>query len=159
MRYLAMLIILAVSLALAGCGQEESKPAAPQSATPAPKPAEKAQVVKRAEQVAQVAEQAQEKIAQVQQQAQAVVQTARSALSSGQAVYNKSCISCHKLGIAGAPKTGEKAVWAPLAANGIDQLAQNAINGKGKMPAKGGNADLTDDQVRSAVEYMLEQSK
>lgn len=155
MRLLTILIVLVASLALLGCSQEEK------TAT-APLPAEKPKVMQQTqEKVEQVAEQAQEKVAQVGEQAKAVVEKAENALSSvsGEAVYTKACLSCHKLGIAGAPKTGDKAAWTPLVASGIEQLHNNAINGKGKMPAKGGNATLSDDEVRAAVEYMVEQSK
>ena len=58
---------------------------------------------------------------------------------------------------AGAPKVGEKAVWAPRIAQGKDALYEHAIKGKGVMPAKGGNPALTDDQVKATVDWMLEQ--
>jgi cytochrome c5 len=76
----------------------------------------------------------------------------------GKAVYEKSCAVCHKAGIAGAPKTGDKAAWAPLNAKGVDELTAVAISGKGAMPAKGGNASLSDDEVRAAVQYMVDES-
>ncbi len=77
----------------------------------------------------------------------------------GQTIYTKSCAACHDSGVMGAPKIGDKQAWAPLAAEGVDVLSQNSINGKGKMPPKGGNMKLTDDEVKAAVEYMVEKSK
>lgn len=77
----------------------------------------------------------------------------------GQAVYTKSCAACHDSGVMGAPKTGDKAVWEPLIAEGVDTLTQNAIKGEGKMPPKGGNMSLSDDEVKAAVEYMVDKSK
>ena len=74
----------------------------------------------------------------------------------------QSCSACHASGVAGAPIVGAAgaAVWAErLASKGIDALYNNAINGIGGMPAKGGNFALSDDNVRAAVDYMLEQSK
>jgi len=74
-----------------------------------------------------------------------------------------SCAACHATGIAGAPTTGDSAVWSARIAQGIDTLYDHAINGftgsGGLMPAKGGNTALSDDSVRAAVDYMVEQSQ
>lgn len=78
---------------------------------------------------------------------------------TGQSVYAKSCAACHDSGVMGAPKVGDKDVWAPLIAEGVDVLDQNAIKGVGKMPPKGGNMQLSDDEVKAAVGYMVEKSK
>lgn len=77
----------------------------------------------------------------------------------GQSVYTKNCISCHASGVMGAPKVGDKAAWSGLIAEGVDKLTHNAINGKGRMPPKGGNMKLTDEEVKAAVAYMMETSK
>jgi len=86
-----------------------------------------------------------------------------SALADGKAVYNKTCKMCHATGIAGAPKVGNSADWAPRTEKGIDTLVQNAIKGfkgtKGRMPPKGGNPSLSDADVKAAVQYMLDNSK
>ena len=83
--------------------------------------------------------------------------------ATGQGVYMNFCTSCHASGIAGAPKVGDKSAWAERSAKGTETLVQNAINGyqgrTGFMPARGGNSALTDEEVSSAVLYMLEQSK
>ncbi len=80
-------------------------------------------------------------------------------MATGQAVYEKNCASCHESGIAGAPKLGDKTAWAPLISKGIDQMVQVAIDGKGAMPPKGGHPDLSNDEVHTAVNYMVEQSR
>lgn len=81
----------------------------------------------------------------------------------GDEVYNSSCSACHNAGVAGAPKVGDAGAWADRIAKGAEELYTNAINGiqgaAGIMPAKGGNASLSDGSVKAAVDYMLEQSK
>ena len=86
-----------------------------------------------------------------------------SAMADGQATYTQACAACHATGAAGAPKLGDKAVWKDRIAQGNDTMYDHAIKGfKGKvgfMPAKGGRADLSDDAVKAAVDYMVSQSK
>ena len=67
--------------------------------------------------------------------------------------------ACHASGVAGAPKLGDKAAWAPHLMHGTDGLLQSALKGKGAMPPKGGNPSLSDGEVRAAVEFMVTQSK
>src|SRR6267378_1577242 len=78
---------------------------------------------------------------------------------TGEQVYKAVCTSCHQTGVAGAPKLGDKAAWAPHLMHGTDGLLQSALKGKGAMPPKGGNPSLSDDDVRAAVEFMVSQSK
>ena len=80
-------------------------------------------------------------------------------LERGEQVYRQSCAVCHATGVAGAPKTGDKAAWAPRLARGMDALYTSAINGKGAMPAKGGNPSLSDADVKASVDYMAAQSR
>jgi len=77
----------------------------------------------------------------------------------GKKVYETTCSACHASGVAGAPKLGDKAGWAPHLMHGMDALLQSALKGKGAMPPKGGNPSLSDDEVRAAVEFMVSQSK
>jgi cytochrome c5 len=77
---------------------------------------------------------------------------------SGEQVYNTVCLACHSTGVAGAPKVGDKAAWEPRMAQGMDALVATALKGKGAMPPKGGNTSLSDEAVKSAVEYMIEKS-
>lgn len=73
---------------------------------------------------------------------------------NGEKIYNTVCAACHSVGVAGAPKTGNADDWAPRIAQGLDAMVTNAINGKGAMPARGGNPSLSDDAVRHAVVYL-----
>jgi len=83
--------------------------------------------------------------------------------NDGQKTYQSACFACHGTGAAGAPKTGDKAAWAPRIKTGNATLYDHAIKGykgaKGVMPAKGGRMDLSDDAVKAAVDYMVAQSK
>lgn len=78
------------------------------------------------------------------------------AQQSGKDVYNKVCTTCHATGLAGAPRLGNGADWAPRAARGTASLYQSALNGTPKgMPAKGGHMTLPDAEVKAAVDFML----
>ena len=77
----------------------------------------------------------------------------------GAAIYNSVCLACHASGVAGAPKTGDKAAWAPRIATGIAAMLKTATEGKGAMPPKGGAADLSDAELKAAVEYLVDQAK
>ena len=77
------------------------------------------------------------------------------AAAAGKATYNSACTVCHGAGVAGAPKLGDKAAWTPRLAQGKPALHNAALKGKGAMPPKGGNAALSDDAVKAAVDYML----
>jgi cytochrome c5 len=84
---------------------------------------------------------------------------APSAAADGKKVFESTCTVCHTAGVAGAPKLGDKAAWAPRIKQGMDTLVQSALKGKGAMPPKGGNASLSDADVRAAIEFMVSQSK
>jgi cytochrome c5 len=77
----------------------------------------------------------------------------------GKAVYDETCHVCHATGLAGSPKFGDKAAWAPRIATGMDKLYNAALHGLNAMPPKGGNASLTDAQVKAAVDYMVSAAK
>jgi cytochrome c5 len=81
------------------------------------------------------------------------------AAADGKAVYDKTCFACHAQSVAGSPKLGDKAAWAPRIPQGIDALVQSVSKGKGAMPPKGGNPALTDAELRAAVDFMVSQSK
>ncbi|HEX2198009.1 MAG TPA: c-type cytochrome [Burkholderiales bacterium] len=92
--------------------------------------------------------------------AQAPAQAAgKPAAMDAKAVYSQTCAACHQVSVAGSPPLGDKAAWAPRIQQGMDVLVQSVLKGKGAMPPKGGNAALTDAQVRAAVEFMVSQSK
>ena len=87
---------------------------------------------------------------------------AKLAGNAGQTLYQSVCQGCHGAGIAGAPKFGDKAAWAPRIAQGRAVLADHAIKGftgkAGMMPPKGGSS-ASDDEVKAAVEYMVSAAK
>ena len=91
--------------------------------------------------------------------AMAVAQPAAAGAGKGKAVYDATCQMCHGAGLAGAPKLGDKAAWAPRIATGIASLYNSALAGKNAMPAKGGNAGLADADVKAAVDFMVSASK
>jgi cytochrome c5 len=83
---------------------------------------------------------------------------------TGPQVYNAACIACHQPGVTtGAPTIGNAAAWAPRIAQGIDTLYMHALGGftgpTGTfMPPKGGRVDLSDDEIKAAVDYLVEES-
>jgi cytochrome c5 len=79
--------------------------------------------------------------------------------TDGKATYDKTCAVCHATGLAGAPKFGDKAAWAPRIATGLDTLHNSALHGKNAMPPKGGNLALTDTDVTAAVDYIVAAAK
>ena len=91
--------------------------------------------------------------------ADAIVPSAQASAPDGKATYDASCAACHGMGVAGAPKLGDKADWGPRIAQGNDTLYEHAIKGytgkKGVMPAKGGNVSLSDAAVKAAVDHMV----
>lgn len=80
---------------------------------------------------------------------------ATSSAGKGKSVYESSCTACHAAGVAGAPKTGDKAAWAPRLKTGNSALVAAVVKGKGAMPPKGGNMSLSDDDIKAAVDYMV----
>ena len=77
----------------------------------------------------------------------------------GKGTYQSACFACHGTGAAGAPKLGDKGAWKKRIAQGNKTLFDHAINGFKGMPAKGGNASLSDAAVKAAVDYMIKGSK
>jgi cytochrome c5 len=78
-------------------------------------------------------------------------------------VFDTACTACHGAGIAGAPKFGDKAAWAPRIAEGTNTLYTHALQGfqgkGGVMPPKGGYSSLSDADVKAAVDYMVSAAK
>jgi cytochrome c5 len=81
--------------------------------------------------------------------------TSTAAGKSGEEVYGSTCATCHATGVAGAPRYGNQADWAPRVKLGKEALHASALKGKGAMPPKGGNDKLSPSDVRNAVDYML----
>ena len=78
--------------------------------------------------------------------------------ASGEALYKQTCFACHGAGVAGAPKFGDKAAWAPRTKQGVPALVQSVLNGKGAMPPKGGST-ASEQDIRAAVDYMVSAAK
>jgi len=77
---------------------------------------------------------------------------------SGEEIVKGVCIACHGVGALGAPKLGDAGDWGPRIAQGYETLVKHAIEGIRSMPARGGNAELTDHEVADAVAYMANQA-
>ncbi|MGB5179231.1 MAG: c-type cytochrome [Gammaproteobacteria bacterium] len=75
----------------------------------------------------------------------------------GQKIYKASCQACHVAGIAGAPKQGDKVAWAPRIAKGNDALLSSVKNGLNAMPPKGACMSCSDEELRAAIAYLVEQ--
>lgn len=144
MKPTSVLPVSALVLLLAACGPQPQAPASPTAAaSPAPSATDAAPA------------------ATVAAQADAATAAAAPATeaNTGQVTFNRNCSICHATGTAGAPKPGDKADWEPRLAQGVDVLYKHAIEGftgsKGVMPARGGAGNLTDDEIKATVDYML----
>ena len=78
---------------------------------------------------------------------------------SGKEVYDSSCAACHGAGVMGAPKLGAAGDWGPRVSKGMDTLFTHAISGFNAMPPKGMCAACSDDEIKGAVQYMVDNSK
>lgn len=133
MEKIASVLALIALLGVAGCGkQDAAAPAASPNPTTAQAPASAAA-------------------------------TASAENTVGKSVYGKVCALCHAAGVSGAPKPGDKADWGPRIAQGDALLYKHALEGytgaKGMMPARGAGANLSDDEVKAAVRYMVDASR
>ncbi|MEO8599300.1 MAG: c-type cytochrome [bacterium] len=147
------LLPFAIAILIAGCGEKtppvaETMPAAPATeVAAAPTPAEP---------VAPAAPTPAEPVAPAATGSAPVASAAGTGdLVKGEQIYTSTCVACHGAGVLGAPKFGDKALWGPRIAQGMDTLHTNAINGIRMMPPKGGNASLKDEDVKAAVDYMV----
>ena len=77
---------------------------------------------------------------------------------SPEQLYQGACLACHNTGAAGAPKLGDAAAWSERLSKGIDALVSSAIGGIGAMPPRGGS-QLSDEQIREVVEYIIAESR
>lgn len=78
-------------------------------------------------------------------------------IRTGEEIVNGICATCHLAGVAGAPKIGDKAAWAPRLGQGLEGLAKSATTGKNAMPPKGG-ADLSPAELTRAIVFMTNKS-
>ncbi len=133
-----------VSVALIGCGSDE----------PVELSADQEKEV--AERLAPVGEVAKEGETAA---APAPTAAASSGPRSGEEVYNTKCFTCHGTGAAGAPKLGAADEWSARIDQGMDTLYKHAIEGVRGMPPKGLCGDCSDDELKAAVDYMVDGSK
>jgi cytochrome c5 len=89
----------------------------------------------------------------------AAAQAPKVILNVGQQHYEEVCHICHGAGLAGAPKFGDKADWAPRIAEGMDVMVKRAIAGYKAMPPKGTCTNCSDDDIKKTVEYMVSHSQ
>jgi cytochrome c5 len=82
-----------------------------------------------------------------------------SSAREGKEIYDTKCFTCHAAGVAGAPKLGDKAAWAPRIETGMDAMMVTVIKGKGAMPPKGTCMDCTDDELKATTQYMVDAAK
>ena len=82
------------------------------------------------------------------------IRDANREMKTGEVVYNAQCAACHANGLAGAPKFGDKAAWAPRIKTGFDALWNSALKGKNAMGAQGGG-DYEDFEIARAVVYLV----
>ena len=90
--------------------------------------------------------------------AAAAAPAAETDVAAGKKLYESTCVACHGAGVAGAPKFGDKAAWAPRLAAGFDEVLKIATTGKGAMPPKGGSS-ASDAEFKAAVEYLVNSAK
>jgi len=155
-RMSAQALIPALILLLgAGCSEKEATPpqesasaqvSAPQSAEPMAPPAVE---------VVEVADESAEP--QAAPPAADMPSDTQAASVDGQKIYQSSCQACHNAGVAGAPKLGDKEAWAPRIAKGNEVLFLSVKNGLNVMPPKGTCMSCSDDELRAAMVYMIEQ--
>lgn len=175
-----LLVLAALSLIMSGCGKNdepktekaeaESAPAVAMESESAAEPMAEAPAM--AEETATEeggttmeasAPPAEEPMAAAEPAPMAEAASGEADMGMGKQAYDKICFACHAQGVAGAPKIGDQAAWEPRIAQGMDTLVTHAINGfqgtSGVMPPKGGMPTLSDEEVKAAVAYMVEQSK
>lgn len=81
---------------------------------------------------------------------------AAQAEADGETVYNQACMACHMTGAAGAPIKGNAEAWEPRIEKGIETLYEHSLNGFNAMPPKGGSMNLSDEEVKAAVDFMVQ---
>jgi len=91
--------------------------------------------------------------------AAAAPQQAAAVNPAGEKLYKSVCFACHATGVANAPKFGDKAAWAPYIKTGMDAMVKVAMQGKPPMPPKGGAANASEEDIRAAVQYMVDHAQ
>lgn len=89
----------------------------------------------------------------------AILSASPAMAEDGARVYELYCAMCHSNNMMGAPRYGEKKEWRDRLAQGDSVLIEHALKGFNKMPAKGGNGGLSDDDVKAATAHLLKSVK
>lgn len=77
------------------------------------------------------------------------------AAADGKAIYDNVCYKCHRTGTDDAPKTGNKADWAPRLTQGMETLYKSVMEGKGAMEPRANRPELTDEEIKAGVDYLV----
>ncbi len=85
--------------------------------------------------------------------------TGLASAAEGEAIYKQYCFACHDFGAAGAPKLDNKPAWVPRIAQGREALLGSVLNGKGAMPPRGTCGPCKDEELKAAVEYMVNRTE
>lgn len=147
--------VQAAPLLLPACSKDEA---------PATRSAEKPQPAAAVEQAREAAKVAQHRVEETRSAVgEAAENLAGYDLTQGEQVYLKACSACHSTGVAGAPRLGDPEAWKVRVGQGLETLVAHAVNGyqgvTGYMPARGGSASLSDEEVAAATAYMVEQGR
>ena len=147
-------LLMVSALTVSGCSDKESAPEQQAAATPetAPEVAEQAMAEPSEPEAANPETEVAEPAAPVEQPADPVAEA-----RDGQTIYKTACFVCHDAGVAGAPKLGDAAAWAPRIAKGNDALYSNLKNGLNAMPPKGTCMNCSDDELKAVLDYIIEQ--
>ncbi|MGB6006529.1 c-type cytochrome [Castellaniella sp.] len=137
---------------------EPKEPAGDKAAAPAAAPAAAAKPAEQKPAAQAAAPKAAEKPAEQQAAPKAEAAQASAGNTVGEKLYKSVCITCHSVGVAGAPKFGDKASWDPFIKTGLDTMLKKAISGVGAMPPRGGS-QATDDELKAAIQYMVDAAK
>jgi len=148
---LALLVLLGAGCSEQGSSQSEEtameQAPAEEMAAPEQAPAESAEPEAAAQEAA----------TETMAAAEETAAEAPAAAADGKQIYETTCQACHKAGVAGAPKLGDKEAWAPRIAKGNDALLTSAKNGLNAMPPRGTCMSCSDDDLAAAIAYMVEQ--
>ncbi len=149
-HYRILFALLLTVLLGTACSDQET--ATPSESAEAPAVTSQAPAASQSTSEAQPAD-----VQQVQEAATPAENNSSSTQAAGQKIYKASCQACHASGVAGSPKLGDKGAWAPRVAKGNDELFSSVKNGLKAMPPKGACMACSDDDLRAAMEYMIQQ--
>lgn len=88
-----------------------------------------------------------------------VAPTGKANVGGPEQIYNNNCKMCHGTGLAGAPRLGNKADWAPRVSQGMDVLYHAAVAGIRAMPPKGNCLQCSEEDIKKTVQYMVNSVK